>query len=360
MAQGVPLRVYQVTVGTESATFNNTPGQHNSSQMDAVIFDNIRMEGRVSVDNSPTTTSSDDVEFRFYNLNKTTRQAMMQENATLMLKAGYDTAWQRDLEGNIITEYDSLPIIFIGGIVHAYTRKDPGSNDVVTVVNCSSDQKIRNMTKVSVAYKPGTTKAAVIKDLVGRLGFPVSRMELSSLGDTAYSSGKSVFGQLDHALTRICKECGLQYSIHNGTISVIRSDDQPAKGSDTSVDAWLYTPAQIMEMDAYFEQKSVKLVAKKTGSHRGKKTVKETPEDETVTTKNGVRTKTRHGIMMKSQLNGNVKMHDFVKLDGLNAVMPDGSDGDLKDGVYRAIRIDHTINWPDGEWSTGLKLVEVQ
>lgn len=358
MSQGVPIRVYQVIVGTESATFSNTPGQHNSSQMDAVIFDNIRMEGRVSVDNTPTTTSSDDVEFQFYNLNKTTRQALMQENATLMLKAGYDTAWKRDSSGNIITEYDSLPIIFIGGIVHAYTKKDPGSNDVVTVVNCSSDQKIRNMTKVSISYKPNTTKAGVIRDLVSRLGLPVSRMELSSLGDTAYASGMAVYGQLDHALTRICKENGLQFTVHNGTISVLRSDSIPPSDSKTNVDAWVYTPAQITDLDAYFEQRSVKLHAKKTPSHRG--TQKASPEDQTVSTKDGIRTKTRHGINMKTQLNGNIKMHDFIKLDGLNAIMPDGADGDLKDGIYRTIRIDHAVNWPDGDWSTSLKMVEIQ
>lgn len=359
MAQGVPIRVYQVTIGTESATFSNTPGQHNSSQMDAVVFNNVKMEGHVSVDNTPTTTSSDDVEIRFYNLNKTTRQALMQENATLMLKAGYDTSWQRDADGNIITEYDSLPIIFIGGIVHAYTKKDPGSNDTVTIVNCSSDQKIRNMTKVSVSYKPKTTKADIIKDLVKRLGLPVSRMELSTLGDTAYPSGMAVFGQLDHALTKICKENGLQWTVHNGTLSVLSSDNQPASASSTSADAWLYTPAQLMELDAYFEQKSVKLIPKKkTTSHRGVK--KATPEDQTVSTKDGVRTKTRHGIIMKSQLNGNIKMHDFILLNGLNAVTPDGADGDLKDGVYRTIRIDHSINWPDGDWSTSLKMVEIQ
>ncbi|AIX51354.1 hypothetical protein PSNIH1_14520 [Pantoea sp. PSNIH1] len=360
MAQGVPIRVYQVTVGTESATFANSPGQHNSSEIDAVVFDNIKMEARVSVDNSPTTTSSDDVEFRFYNLNKTTRQALMRENATLMLKAGYDTSWNRDSEGSIIAEHDTLPVIFIGGIVHAYTKKDPGSDDVLTIVNCSSDQKIRNMTKVSVSYKPNTPKADVIRDLVKRLGFPVSRMELQSLGSVAYPSGKAIYGQLDHALTRICKECGLQYSVHNGTISVIPANEKPVEGTDTSVDAWLYTPSQVMELDAYFEQKSVKLKPKKTGSSRGKKASAETPEDTDVSITDGIRTKTRQGINMRSHLNGNIKMHDFIKMDGLNAVVPDGADGDLKDGVYRVIRIDHAINWPQGDWSTALKLVEIQ
>lgn len=362
MAQGVPIRVYQITVGTESATFSSGTGQHNSTQMDAVQFNNVKISASLSIDNSPTKTSSDDVEFRIYNLNKSARQALMQENATIMLKAGYDTTWQRDADGNIQEQYDDLPIVFIGGIVHCYTKKDVQSNDIVTVVNCSSDQKIRGMTKTSVSYKPMTRKKDVIQDLINRLGFPTSRVELDSLGDTAYPSGLSVYGSVSDALTTACKENGLQFSIHNGTLSVIKANSQPPSGTQsTSVDAWLYTPAQMLEIDSYFEQKSVKLVAKKTNTSRGKtKANTDDKEDQSVTTKNGVRTRTTHGLTMKTPLNGLVKMHDYIKIDGLSAVEPDGSDGDLRDGIYRVIRIDHQISWPSGDWSTNLKMVEVQ
>jgi len=363
MAAGVPMRVYQFTVGTESAAFNNSPGQHSTTNIDTISFSNVYFEGSVSVDSDPTTTSSDDVEFQIYNLNKSTRQALMQEGATVLLRAGYDTNWQRNGNGEIITQYDSLPVIFLGGVVHAYSYKEPGSNDVVTTVQCSSDQKLREMTKGSVTYKPLTTKADVVRDLVKKLNLPVSRMELSTLGDKAYPSGLAVYGQTDVALTRICKENGLQFSIHNGSISVIRADSRPEDQSSKSSEAWLITPDQLRSLQVYFEQRSTILPAKKSStSSRGAKkaSTKVLPEDITVTKADGVRTKTKHGINLKTFLNGQFKMHDFLKLEGVNDLTPDGADGELHDGVYRIIGIDHSISYPQGDWTTALKIVEVE
>lgn len=359
MAQGVPLRVYQFTVGTESASFANSPAQHSTTNLDTISFSNVYFTGSVSIDSDPTSVSSDDVEFQIYNLNKSTRQALMRENATVMLRAGYDTNWQRGSDGEIITQYDSLPIIFVGGVVHAYSYKEPGSNDVVTVVNCSSDQKLREMSKGSVTYKPKTPKADVIKDLVKQLGLPVSRMELSSLGDVAYPSGLAVYGQTSVALTKICKECGLQYSIHNGSISVIRADSRPEDQSDKSVEAWLITPDQLRDLKVYFEQRSTVLKPKKSSNSSRGATNKVLPDDTTVTKADGIRTKTKHGINLTTFLNGLFKIHDFVQLSGINSVTPDGADGELHDGVYRVIAIEHKVSYPEGDFTTSIKIVEV-
>lgn len=122
----------------------------------------------------------------------------------------------------------------------------------------------------------------------------------------------------------------------------------------------MITPEQIRELDAYFKQKSEEAkVGASNNSSRGKKShkAKALPEDVTLSKAGGKRTRTENGITLTTFLNGQYKIHDLVKLDGLNEIMPDGADGDLHDGLYRIINIQHQMEYPEGSWTTALKMV---
>lgn len=350
MADGASFRVYQLAVGEEDTDVKGT--EHNQMQK-MFYIDKLQFTASIHYSTEKTDVSSDETTFEIYNLNPESAAKFKREGATIMLRAGYDTQFKRDEAGEIIMDYDSLPVIYLGKVIWASTVKR--GVDKVTKVVCSSDAAERDVMKVSVAYKPNTTRADVIKDLVKRMGFSVLEMDLSSLGSTAYSSGKSVYGSVASALNRICQENGLMWFTHNQQIRVIPISAKPANL------AWEIFPFQVIDsVEGYYKRnQSVKKPVKKPSSARGKKPKDPKREDTTVTTTNQadgskLRTTIKTGLKFKTFLDGRFKLGDNVVIRGSDEYIAQINNAN---GQFRIISIAHDLDFRGGSWTTELELV---
>lgn len=358
MADGASFRVYQLAVGDGGGSQSSQiDGAEHNQRGDMFFIDKLQFTASINYTTDKSGVSSDETTFEIYNLNRESAAKFKKHDATIMLRAGYDTQFKRDSEGNIIMDYESLPIIYIGTILYADTVKR--GVDKVTKVICSSDKHERAITKTSIAYAPKTKKADVIRDLSKKLGFSVMEMDLSTLGDKAYPSGFSVYGSVANTLNRVCEENGLMWFTYNKQIRIV-----PVEANSTNL-AWEVWPYQVINsVEGYFQrtQSQTKPKAQKTHSRgKPKKPTEpvERPEDVKVsetTQADGtkIKTKIKTGLRFKTFLDGRIKLGDNVVIRGSDEYI---EQLDEANGQFRVIGINHNLDYLGGEWTTELNLV---
>ncbi|HCM7357822.1 TPA: hypothetical protein N3288_000228 [Klebsiella aerogenes] len=354
MAEGIPLKAYQLCVGTEIHSFGNNASQASTSDETMYSIDNLAMTASFSHDADNTRYSSDDSTLSVWNLNEQTRQAFHKVGATILLRAGFDTEWKNGTDGVIVPDYDTLPLLYLGTITHTQDFKQASTPDVETRVWLSTDKIERGAIQVGSSFQPGVKRTEVIDYLVKQMGFPVVRCDYQHLQGKVYLSGIVIHGNAAVNLTRVCKENGLQWHVHNKQISITRSDNLALSSEQ---EAWSLTPDSIISIAGYYERVATAYddTSSKGKPRRVRKAkVTHTPEDTKVTKSDGLKTRTKTGVNVTLFLNGSIKMHDLVKIDGMNKYLPDTAN----DGLYRVIGINHELDYlGDGAWTTALKLI---
>lgn len=349
MADGASFRVYQLAVGEENQSVDAT--EHNQKG-DMFYIDKLQFTASINYTSEKTDVSSDETTFEIYNLNRESASKFKRAGATIMLRAGYDTQFERDAYGEIIMDYESLPIIYMGTIVWATTYKR--GVDKITKVICSSDSAERDVIKVSMGYAPKTRKADVIKDLVNKMGLAVLELDLESLGDTAYTGGLSIYGSVSEALNRICEENGLMWFTHNKQIRIMPIT---AKSVTTAWEVW---PFQVIDsVEGYYKRnQTVKKPTKQKTHSRGKEKTPKS-EDQTITTEtradgSKLTTTTKTGLRFKTFLDGRFKLGDNVVIRGSDEYIEQANDAS---GQFRIISLSHQLDFRGGAWTTELELV---
>lgn len=353
MAEGASFRVYQLAVGDESKDAN---GSEHNEKGNMFYIDKLQFTATINYTTDKSGVSSDETTFEIMGLNRESSAKFKKVGSMIMLRAGYDTAFKRDDTGEIINDYESLPIIYIGSIIYAYTVKR--GVDKVTRVVCSSDKDERAITKTSIAYAPNTKKADVIKDLVKKLGFSSLEMDFGNLGDKAYPSGYSVYGSVANTLNRICEENGLMWFTYNKQIRIVPID---AKSTNLAWEVW---PFQVIDsVEGYYKRtQSLTKPPAKTTHSRGKKkaaTPKEHAEDISLNTQvnaDGSKLKTRikSGLRFKTFLDGRIKLGDNVVIRGSDEYLEQMANAN---GQFRVIGISHTLDYRGGSWQSEFDLV---
>lgn len=120
MADGASFRVYQLAVGEESTDVNGS--EHNQKEK-MFYIDRLQFTAHINYSTEKTDVSSDETTFEIIGLNHESSQKFKRSGATIMLRAGYDTQFKRDESGEIIYDYESLPIIYMGRVIWASTVK---------------------------------------------------------------------------------------------------------------------------------------------------------------------------------------------------------------------------------------------
>lgn len=349
MANGASFRVYQLAVGDEDQSLDAT--EHNQKG-DMFYIDKLQFTASINYSTEKTDVSSDETTFEIYNLNRESASKFKRAGATVVLRAGYDTQFERDRNGDIINNYSSLPIIYVGSIIWAATYKR--GVDKITRVVCSSDSAERDVLKVSVGYAPKTRKADIIKDLVKRMNLSVLEVDLTSLGDTAYSSGLSIYGSISEALNRICEENGLMWFTYNKQIRII-----PVTANSKN-EAWEIWPFQVIDsVEGYYKRNQTVKKPPKSKTHKRGKEKAPKSEDQKITTEtleNGSKltTTTKTGVRFKTFLDGRFKLGDNVVIKGSEEYLDQVNDSS---GQFRIISLSHQLDFRGGAWTTELELV---
>lgn len=351
MANGASFRVYQLAVGDEGDSINAT--EHNQKG-NMFYIDKLQFTASINYSTEKTDVSSDETSFEIYNLTHDDAAKFKKKDATIVLRAGYDTQFKRDEGGDIIYDYDSLPIIYVGTILWASTTKK--GVDKVTKIICSSDAAERDVLKVSTSYAPKTKKADVIKDLAKKLGFSTLEIDLEGLGDKAYPTGLSVYGSVASALNRVCEENGYMWFTHNKQIRIVPVNAQPA---DLAWEVW---PFQVIDsVEGYYKRnQSLKKPTKKKTHSRGKAAKGPKREDQTKTTElledgSKLNTTTTTGLRFKTFLDGRFKLGDNVVIRGSEEYINQTE----SNGQFRIISISHDLDFRGGAWTTELEMVPV-
>lgn len=354
MADGASsFRVYQLAVGDEQKDANAS--EHNQKG-DMFYIDKMQFNATISYTTDKSGVSSDETTFEIYNLNRESAAKFKKVKSMVMLRAGYDTMFKRDDAGEIIPDYDSLPIIYIGSIIYAYTVKR--GVDKITRVICSSDKDERAITKTSIGYAPNTKKADVIKDLVKKLGFATLEMDFGNLGDKSYPTGFSVYGSVANTLNRVCEENGLMWFTYNKQIRIV-----PIDAKSTTL-AWEVWPFQVIDsVEGYYRRtQSLTKPPKKVTHPRGKPKKKEAKahaEDISLTTEKNadgskLNTRIKSGLRFKTFLDGRIKLGDNVVIRGSEEYLDQMEDAN---GQFRVIGINHSLDYRGGSWTTELDLI---
>lgn len=162
-----------------------------------LIFDyeniDIEFEVRCTDDNKPDTAT-----IRIYNLSETTKNKI-EVNQVVNIDAGY-----RELHQTIF-----------GGLVESIRTYRDG-NDLVTIIEASSNNRAYTNTIVNVQFASGISASEILKQLEKTIPFKIEIKELGK--DTIYPNGKVFSNRLSNIIPILAKDTGTIARFTDGII----------------------------------------------------------------------------------------------------------------------------------------------
>ncbi len=143
-----------------------------------------------------------------YNLNEQSRAELQHHPLQVRLEAGYDGERGR---------------LFAGDLYHsATTREGP---DVVTKLQVADGRRAYKHARVNRSFKPGTDARTVLKDIAGSMGLKVPK-DVDEAKELAaqFASGVVAHGPSRKELTRVLARSGMDWSIQDGRLQILRTD----------------------------------------------------------------------------------------------------------------------------------------
>jgi hypothetical protein len=143
-----------------------------------------------------------------YNLSETTRNQIKKLGGQITVKAGY-------------SQDSGEQVIFVGDISMA--SSEIVKPEVVTKFEANDGEKRIHSKKLSVSYKAGTGGKQIVKDIISTTSFPLKNINWGSFSDKIYPRGFSFAGSAKVLMTNVCNYLGLEWSIQNNEIKLIKS-----------------------------------------------------------------------------------------------------------------------------------------
>ena len=158
---------------------------------------------------------------KVYNLSKTSRAFLQQENVVVILEVGYE---------------DGFDQLYSGDVIKSSSEKI--QNDIVTTIEAKDGSFALENANLDKSYKAGTNLKDVARDAVQAMkdagGIIVS--SLGDLQDETLQNGMSVTGSARGTLKKLTDKQGLEYSIQDNELQILK------EGNSTTDEAILLTP----------------------------------------------------------------------------------------------------------------------
>ena len=246
---------------------------------------------------------------KVWNLAKTTRDAICEPDLFCVLYAGY-------------AEQDGPVLLASGHILDAWTYFD--GPDVITQLEILDGGVEYRDTVVSVGYGAGASAKQIIRDIAKQMGLVLYMAD--NAPDRTWQHGFSYFGAARTALHKVVHGAGLEWSIQNQTLQVLKKGEVSARAGIvlSSESGLIGYPERTRE--GAKEKTDVKTVK------GGKKTIEDRQR--------------RTGWRVTSLLMPQVNPGDRVKLES-KAVQ----------GWFRADTVKHSGDF-GGDWFTEMDLVD--
>jgi hypothetical protein len=150
---------------------------------------------------------------KIYNLSADTREQLDSiETPQVFLSAGYAQA-------------DGASIIYVGDVTNLVHEKIPP--EVVTSIEADDGKNALKDTRLSITRKAGSGAKGVLTELVNAFksaGVATKYVD-SSVADVQYTTGFAAAGNAEDALDKVSDKLGLEWSIQNGELKIIKQGE---------------------------------------------------------------------------------------------------------------------------------------
>lgn len=246
-------------------------------------------------------------QIRVFNLKPETRQLLEKPDAVCVLYAGYD-------------EENGAVVLAAGAVIECLTAFD-GQNVVTTLEVADGWVELRD-TVVSLGYPAGISSKAIITEIAKQMGLT---LEIANdLPERVWQHGFSHHGAARIALSKICKGAGLEWSVQNQVLRVIKD-----KGSTPKKAVVLAADSGLIGFPERFSRATDAKAAKAKDEKKAKE-------------------KKRYGWKVKCLLTPQLNPGDIVKLESK-----------LANDFFRVESVKHSGGYDNGDWTTELELVDL-
>ena len=187
-------RIYKLTIGLQGKDGVEFEGKPKSDGLD-ISFDIIK-------DLNQTTNKC---KLLIRNLTATTAKKLEREDSVCILEVGY-------------SEDIGLRRIFIGNVLTCHSKID-GTERITELEIADGHIAVRD-TNVALSYERNVSRKKAIDDVAKDMGLLVKYADDCEF--TVFASGFSFIGKGRNCLDKVCEGCGLNWSIQNNTLQIIR------------------------------------------------------------------------------------------------------------------------------------------
>lgn len=149
-----------------------------------------------------------------WNLAKATRERLQKPGTRCELHAGY-------------AEHLGPQLIFKGDVTFAWTKHD--GPDIVTEFDLGDGVAPYRDTMVSLGYDKNVNSQTLLNDLARQMGTPLYLPDEAP--SRTWENGISFHGPARSALDRVTRGSGLEWSIQNGLLQVLRAGGATTRGA---------------------------------------------------------------------------------------------------------------------------------
>lgn len=258
---------------------------------------------------------------RIYNLSPSSRKVVETPNNAAILKAGY-------------LEDKGAVTIFVGIVRRSITLRE--GPDWITELELDDGLIAYRDTKLTTGFKPGARAIDVLTFVADQFGLPVRKLP-PNIQQKIYPNGFPAVGRVRDAMSRVCNYLGLEWSIQNQEIQVIK------KGGNTERTAIVLSPDTGLIGSPELEAKTMsdKLAAKQGITTKSDGVVVKKSDKITASGKEPKDRLEVHGYKVRSLMQPTIVPGDVLKVEaeGVN-------------NFFKVEKITHQGDTHGSEWET--------